>query len=195
MAGLALAWLPGWVLGVAWQLQQAALWPWQGYAALLLANGLLMAGLLWRGSRGGRPAAWVLVLAVAAGAWAGAGLTGVRAAHFASQALDPALQGLDIEVTGRIHSMPRRHAEGAHHVQRNGDVQLAADGPGRLVAGQVDFAAHHHGHQLVVAAEIARLDAARILRVGEGHRAAAHLPHHQHVGQLWIILFDGFVDA
>ncbi|MBU4183991.1 MAG: DNA internalization-related competence protein ComEC/Rec2 [Gammaproteobacteria bacterium] len=113
MAGLVLAWLPGWVLGVACQLQQAALWPWQGYAALLLASGLLMAGLLWRGSRGGRPAAWVLVLAVAAGAWAGAGLTGVRAAHFASQALDPALQGLDIEVTGRIHSMPRRHAEGA----------------------------------------------------------------------------------
>lgn len=49
MAVLALAWLPGWVLGVAWQLQQAALWPWQGYAALLLASGLLMAGLLWRG--------------------------------------------------------------------------------------------------------------------------------------------------
>lgn len=113
MAVLALAWLPGWVLGVAWQLQQAALWPWQGYAVLLLASGLLMAGLLWRGARGGHQAAWLLVLAMVAGAWAGAGLTGVRAAHLASQALDPALQGLDIEVTGRIHSMPRRHAEGA----------------------------------------------------------------------------------
>ncbi|MBQ0917935.1 DUF4131 domain-containing protein [Hydrogenophaga aromaticivorans] len=113
MAVLALAWLPGWVLGVAWQLQQAALWPWQGYAALLLASGLLLAGLLWRGARGGHQAAWLLMLAMAAGAWAGAGLTGVRAAHLASQALDPALQGLDIEVTGRIHSMPRRHAEGA----------------------------------------------------------------------------------
>ncbi|NWF48548.1 DNA internalization-related competence protein ComEC/Rec2 [Hydrogenophaga sp. D2P1] len=113
MAVLALAWLPGWVLGVAWQLQQASLWPWQGYAALLLASGLLMAGLLWRGARGGHQAAWLLVLAMAAGAWAGAGMTGVRAAHFASQALDPALQGLDVVVTGRIDSMPRRHAEGA----------------------------------------------------------------------------------
>ena len=113
MAGLALAWLPGWVFGVAWQLQQAALWPWQGYGGLLFASGLLMAWLLWRGSPGGRRSAWVLVLAMAAGAWTGAGLTGLRAAHFASHALDPALQGLDIEVTGRIASMPQRLADGA----------------------------------------------------------------------------------
>jgi competence protein ComEC len=53
-------------------------------------------------------AALGLALAIASGALAGAGLTGVRATHFAAQALDPALQGLDIEVTGRIAALPQR---------------------------------------------------------------------------------------
>ena len=33
-----LAVLPGWVLGVALQLQQPALWPWWAYALLLCAG-------------------------------------------------------------------------------------------------------------------------------------------------------------
>lgn len=103
MARLGLAVLPGWVLGVALQLQQAALWPLGGYAGLL-ASGLVL-GFVVRRVPG---AALALALAIASGALAGAGLTGVRATHFAAQALDPALQGLDIEVTGRIAALPQR---------------------------------------------------------------------------------------
>jgi competence protein ComEC len=54
----------------------------------------------------------VLALALLAGALTGFGLTGARAAHFAASALDPALQGVDIEVIGRIASLPQRNAQG-----------------------------------------------------------------------------------
>jgi competence protein ComEC len=103
MARLGLAVLPGWVLGVALQLQQAALWPLGGYAGLL-ASGVMLGFVVRRVPW----AALALALAIASGALAGAGLTGVRATHFAAQALDPALQGLDIEVTGRIAALPQR---------------------------------------------------------------------------------------
>ena len=116
-ARLALAVLPGWVLGVALQLQQAALWPLGWYA------GLLTLGLvLWFGARRLPWAALALAAAIAAGALAGAGLTGLRAAHFAAQALDPALQGLDIQVTGTIAALPQRSAEG---VRFEFDVETA----------------------------------------------------------------------
>lgn len=99
-----LAGLPGWVLGVALQLQQAVLWPLQAYAALLCA-GLLLAG----SARRLRPAWLCLVIA---GALIGVGLTGARAAHFASHALDPALEGADLAITGRIASLPQRTPQG-----------------------------------------------------------------------------------
>jgi len=109
-ARLALAVLPGWVLGVAWQLQQAALWPLGWYAAWLIFG--LVVGLLFGWVARRLP--WgplALAAAVAAGAVCGFGLTGVRAAHFAAKALDPALQGLDIQVTGRVAALPQRSAE------------------------------------------------------------------------------------
>ena len=37
--------LLGWLAGVALQLQQVRLWPWTGYALLLLLAVLLLAGL------------------------------------------------------------------------------------------------------------------------------------------------------
>lgn len=102
-----LAGLPGWVLGVALQLQQAALWSSWAYASLLCGGLALALGFLrlraWR-------AAWLGVLL--AGLLTGYGLTGVRASHFASQALEPALQGVDIAITGRIASLPQRLAQG-----------------------------------------------------------------------------------
>ncbi len=102
-----LAGLPGWVLGVALQLQQAELWPGWAYASLL-GGGLALAACA-RVSRHHRHA-WMW--AVLAGALMGAGLTGARAALFASHALDPALQGIDLEVTGRIASLPQHMAQG-----------------------------------------------------------------------------------
>ncbi|MES2841438.1 MAG: DNA internalization-related competence protein ComEC/Rec2 [Pseudomonadota bacterium] len=101
-----LAGLPGWVLGVALQLQQPVLWPVWGYALVLCAGMALTLGTR-------RPAvAWGVALAVLAGSLIGFGLTGARATHFASHALDPALQGTDIELTGRVASLPQRMAQG-----------------------------------------------------------------------------------
>jgi competence protein ComEC len=100
-----LAALPGWVLGVALQLQQPALWGLRVYGLLLCAGLVLALGVRWAGRARGT----VLVLA---GCLVGFALTGVRAAHFASHALDPALQGTDIELVGRVASLPQRMAQG-----------------------------------------------------------------------------------
>lgn len=101
--------LVGGVLGVALQLQQPALWTLSGYLALLAAGGLGVVGLPF--VRRAWPAA-LLAGALLAGALTGFGLTGARAAHFIADALDPALQGVDIEVTGRVASLPQRSAQG-----------------------------------------------------------------------------------
>jgi competence protein ComEC len=55
---------------------------------------------------------WRVAIGLLAGALAGSGLTGARAVHFAAGALNPALQGQDIEITGRIDSLPQRSAQG-----------------------------------------------------------------------------------
>ena len=112
MAWVALAVLPGWVLGVALQLQQAVLWPMRVYAIGLLGAAVLGGLALRRGRRGNGWHATGVAIALCAGALAGAGLTGVRAAHFAAQALPPALEGIDLEVTGRVASLPQRSADG-----------------------------------------------------------------------------------
>ncbi|MGI9217487.1 MAG: DNA internalization-related competence protein ComEC/Rec2 [Hydrogenophaga sp.] len=105
LAGRLLALWPGWVLGVALQLQQAVLWPAGAYAALLAAALVQLALCLVS-----RRLGWVTVLL--AGALAGGGFTGWRAAQFANQALDPALQGLDVEVSGQVAELPQRSADG-----------------------------------------------------------------------------------
>jgi competence protein ComEC len=91
----------GWVLGVALQLQQEALWPIGIYAAALaLAVALLLVAWRvprWRG--------WPLWFAV--GLLVGAGLTGSRAALYAAHSLPAAIEGRDITVTGRIASLPQ----------------------------------------------------------------------------------------
>ncbi|MGE0350488.1 ComEC/Rec2 family competence protein [Hydrogenophaga sp.] len=104
--------LAGWVLGVALQLQQPALWAGPVYVAILLLGASVVLALAWPRAIGSLPRGVVLVSALLAGALVGAGLTGARAVHFAAGALDPALQGIDIEVTGRIASLPRRSVQG-----------------------------------------------------------------------------------
>ncbi|WBY01361.1 DNA internalization-related competence protein ComEC/Rec2 [Ramlibacter tataouinensis] len=108
-AAPARAWLPllaGAVLGPALQLQQARLGSAAAYAGLLALSLLALAAVL-RQPRWRHPAL-VLALAAAAG-FAGCG---ARAAVFASQALDPALEGRDLVVTGRIAALPQRHEWG-----------------------------------------------------------------------------------
>ena len=117
MAHPGLVFLLAWVLGVALQLQQAALWPLAVYAGLLV-GGLLLAGLGWllRRSRwvvGSRLGAHGLcMVALLAGFLLGWGLTGARAAHHAAHAMPDHLQGVDLVVTGRVASLPKRTAQG-----------------------------------------------------------------------------------
>jgi competence protein ComEC len=118
-----LALMLGTVVGLALQLQQPWLWPANRYLALLGLAGLLVCagvcGLLR--ARGAVPtgALWAGRLVgyfLLAGVLTGAGSSGWRAAYFASQALAPELQGMDIEVTGRIASLPQRTAQGERFV-------------------------------------------------------------------------------
>jgi competence protein ComEC len=103
------AWLVlplAWVLGVAWQLQQSALWPWPVYALALLLGVVLLALAGWRPGWGGWP---TLLLA---GVLCAGGLTGTRAASHGANTLPERLEGRDIRVSGRIASLPRTAALG-----------------------------------------------------------------------------------
>ncbi|MDO5625688.1 MAG: DNA internalization-related competence protein ComEC/Rec2 [Pseudomonadota bacterium] len=94
------AWLAGWVLGVAVQLQQAALWAVWGYVAVL---GLGAATVVIARGRGAwmRALGWLLCGALLAFA-----LVGLRAGQ--RPVLDAALEGRDIELTGVVSRMPQR---------------------------------------------------------------------------------------
>ena len=106
------------LLGAAVQVRQAALWNWQTYALVLCAAALgALGGLVHRRHRRHRAHSrhgalqqrqlhrlhTALALLTAAGMVFG--LTGWRAAHFAGQAMDPALEGRDLRVTGVVTSM------------------------------------------------------------------------------------------
>ncbi|MDP3761030.1 MAG: DNA internalization-related competence protein ComEC/Rec2 [Ramlibacter sp.] len=118
--------LLGAVLGPALQVQQAQLWGWGAYVlvaafAVVLpvvarsthprpppeGEGAGVNSLPLRG-RGGVGAV-VTVLAVASLAFA---FCGLRAIHFASNSLDPQLEGRDIAVTGVVAAMPQRNDTG-----------------------------------------------------------------------------------
>ena len=106
----------GFVIGVAVQLQQARLYNFSSYAALTV---VALLGLCWvwrvKGRVTGRVlerflAAFCLVSLLSGGL--GFGLTGLRAVSFAQSALNPALEGQDIEVTGQIAAMPQFGEDG-----------------------------------------------------------------------------------
>jgi competence protein ComEC len=99
----------GFVAGAALQLQQPVLQPLGVYAAWLAA--CLSAALVCARMPVG---VWALRVAAAGGLALvfGFGLTGLRASIFQAGALPPALEGRDIEVTGRVLAMPQRHDDG-----------------------------------------------------------------------------------
>jgi competence protein ComEC len=100
-AGPWLASCIGFVLGTAVQLQQPQLWPAWPYALLGLAG----AALAWRGWRSRRSSArWLAALGLA---WLAFGAVGLRAVAFDAQALDSALEGRDLLLTGRVAAMPQ----------------------------------------------------------------------------------------
>ncbi len=98
--------LAAWVLGSALQLAQPRLWPFYAYGAL--AAGALLLAAWSRRHRGSlRAGLWSAAALLAAFA-----LCGLRASHFSGQALDPALEGRDLVLTGTVAAMPQHHPYG-----------------------------------------------------------------------------------
>jgi hypothetical protein len=93
--------MAGSVLGAALQLQQAALWDRAVYIGLL---GVAAAGWAWL-PRVRRLQRLLLPALLLAGALGGAGLAGWRASVRAADALDPALEGRDLQVVGVVSQM------------------------------------------------------------------------------------------
>lgn len=118
----AFAALGGTLFGAALQLHQARLWSAGVYAALFFAG---LAGLAVL-SRRWRPLAFLfhwayawrmfaalpMIAALACGTLAGGGLAGWRAVDYSSGALDPALEGRDLQVVGVVAQMPQRNEGG-----------------------------------------------------------------------------------
>ncbi len=108
MAPLFFPALLGWVLGNAAQLQQRTLSSGFLYGCLILSAAAVLALLAVRSLPvSGRILLTLLVFSLLA--FAG---TGLRAAWFAGKALDPALEGRDIAVTGIVSAMPQHNEAG-----------------------------------------------------------------------------------
>jgi competence protein ComEC len=106
LRGQTLFWaLAGFLLGTALQLQQSALWHWGIYASFLA---LALVPLAQAATKNIANTALVVVAALALG-W---GVTGLRASVFLQHALDPALEGRDLVVTGVVTDMPQRNEAG-----------------------------------------------------------------------------------
>lgn len=101
--------MAGSVLGTALQLQQAMLWEWPCYAALMTAACTVALLLAWRRRL---PGGMSLATGLLVGALAGAGLTGLRAVAYAEGALDPSVEGRNVDVVGVIAQMPQRSDSG-----------------------------------------------------------------------------------
>jgi competence protein ComEC len=101
----------GFIAGVALQLQQSVLWPQQVYAAMALLACILV-GLYLRFGSLHLPLWGRVISGFALAALLGVSLTGWRAGVFLSSALNPALEGRDIEVTGQVLAMPQPGEDG-----------------------------------------------------------------------------------
>ena len=100
--------LAGLVAGTALQLRQAALFEPASYAVWVAAALVLAACLTNRV----KPQGLVFLAALLLCAALGFGLTGLRAGAFAKTALNPALEGKDILVTGEVQAMPQFGEDG-----------------------------------------------------------------------------------
>ena len=100
--------LLGFVAGTALQLQQVALFATPVYGCFVL-----LALVLWATTaiKYIAPSGRLALAALALGLLA-FGLTGLRASIFLDQALDPSLEGRDLQVTGVIAAMPQRNEAG-----------------------------------------------------------------------------------
>ncbi|MFP8834189.1 DNA internalization-related competence protein ComEC/Rec2 [Hydrogenophaga sp. XSHU_21] len=92
-------WLAGWVAGTALMMHLPVLWTTRAFVAVG-AGGLVV--LAWRA----RPGWWLSGLALAFA------VAGLRAGHLQADQLDPALEGRDVQVVGRVASLPQQDASG-----------------------------------------------------------------------------------
>jgi competence protein ComEC len=155
------AWLLGFVGGVALQLQQAALWPLAlNVLCTLLALPLSLACWIWlpashalghvlqqaRDSSGGgfqplatrikrlsQSAGRIILTATLAAAFA-FGCTAWRASQYQAHALAPHLEGVDLDVVGLIAAMPQRGELGLRFKLEVESAQLAPSRPQRGLA-------------------------------------------------------------
>ena len=94
--------LLGWITGLTAQLQQSELWPGPHYGLLSAAAFALVLAI----GRWHHVVGRMLGIFIAAALLAHAS-TGLRATFFQQQALNPTLEGKDINITGRISAMPQ----------------------------------------------------------------------------------------
>ena len=80
--------LLGALLGTALQVRQPALWPLLVYGAIAVAGAVVLGALWWTQ----KPHKFIALTAALAGASVLFGVCGLRADHFAAQALNPALE-------------------------------------------------------------------------------------------------------
>lgn len=99
------------VLGVAMQLRQAALWPLEGYAALLVF-GLILGGFAARRRWPWKAEAIRFAAALTAAALLGFGITGWHAKVRLDESLAPALEGADVQLVGIVASLPQVNGSG-----------------------------------------------------------------------------------
>ncbi len=108
--GVALMLVPlGWIAGTALQLQQRAL---SGAFAYGAAAGVAATLLLWAVWASRRAKRWVAPLWLIAALLLAWGLTGGRALLYQQQAIAPALEGVDLVLTGVVSAMPQHNPAG-----------------------------------------------------------------------------------
>jgi competence protein ComEC len=121
--------LLGWALGTGLQLGQAALWSaWIYGSVVLLALALIALAAINRVAirlAGGTGVLRWLV-ALAGGLLLAWGLCGLRAVAFSHSALDPDLEGRDIQVVGFVVAMPQRSEAGLRFRLQVESAQLDA---------------------------------------------------------------------
>jgi competence protein ComEC len=107
--------LLGWALGTGLQLGQTALWPGWFYGVLVLLALVLLAlnainKIAWRLAGGAGVLRWLVALA--GGLLLAWGVCGLRAVAFSQSALEPLLEGRDIQLVGIVVAMPQRSEAG-----------------------------------------------------------------------------------
>jgi competence protein ComEC len=100
--------LLGLVLGTALQLQQADLFVWHAYMAIVLLAPVTYALIAIKNVA----LVWQWVFAALSLGLLGFGATGLRATAYLEHALDPALEGRDVRVTGVVARLPQRNETG-----------------------------------------------------------------------------------